>query len=99
MSEKRLVTMRLRAGTLTAEVPPEETEDVLAALARLYGKYWIAYIKDDTGQLWSWAYGHSRKEAREGLSLEGLAEHFGARAETEATYELVVNAPSRTMVQ
>jgi len=29
MSEKRLVTLKLRAGTLTAEVPPEETEDVL----------------------------------------------------------------------
>ena len=61
----------------------------------MLGCYWIAYIKDDTGQLWSWAYGHSRKEAREGLSLEGLAEHFGARGETEVTYELVVNAPRR----
>jgi len=61
MSEKCLVAMRLRAGTLTAEVPPEETEDVLAALARLYGKYWIAYVKDDTGRLWSWAYGEKRR--------------------------------------
>ena len=52
MSEKRLVTLRLRAGTLTAEVPPEETEDVFTALARWYGKYWIAYVKDDTGRLW-----------------------------------------------
>jgi bifunctional non-homologous end joining protein LigD len=34
MSEKRLDTLRLKAGTLTAEVPPEEIEDVLAALAR-----------------------------------------------------------------
>src|SRR6516162_814666 len=59
MTEKCLVTLRLRAGTLTAEVPPEETEELLAALARLYGKYWIAYVKDDTGRLWSWAYGHS----------------------------------------
>ena len=46
MNEKCLVTLRLRAGTLTAEVPPEETEDVLAALTRWYGKYWIAYVKD-----------------------------------------------------
>jgi hypothetical protein len=91
--------MRLREGTLTAEVPPEETEDVLGALARLYGKYWIAYVKDDTGQLWSWAYGDSRKEAREGLSLEGLAEHLEARGEKEVTYELVVDPPRRTVVQ
>jgi hypothetical protein len=41
MSEKCLATLRLKAGTLTADVPPEETEDALAALARLYGKYWI----------------------------------------------------------
>ena len=59
MSEKRLVTLRLRAGTLTAEVSPEETEDVLAALTRWYGKYWIAYVKDDTGRLRSWGLGVS----------------------------------------
>ena len=102
MSQKRLVTLRLRAGTLTAEVPPEETEDVLAALARLYGKYWIAYVKDDTGRLWSWAYGDSRKEAREGLSLDSLVEHLGteqARGETEATYEVLLQPPRRTVVQ
>ena len=52
MSEKRLVTLWLRTGTLTAGVPPEETEDVFTALARWYGKYWIAYVKDDTGRLW-----------------------------------------------
>jgi hypothetical protein len=99
MSERRLVTLRLRAGTLTAEVPPEETEDVLAALARLYGKYWIAYVKDDTGRLWSWAYGDSRKEARDALILEGLAEHLEARGQTEVTYELVVAPPRRTTAQ
>src|SRR6516164_10817921 len=94
MSEKCLVTLRLRAGTLTAEVPPEETGDVLAALARWYGKYWIAYVKDDTGRLWSWAYGDSRQEARDGLILAGLVEHSKARGETAVTYEQVV-APQR----
>ena len=96
MSQKRLVTLRLRAGTLTAEVPPEETEDVLAALTRWYGKYWIAYVKDDTGRLWSWAYGDSRKEAREGLILDGLVHH--SEANREVTYELVVDPPRRTVV-
>jgi hypothetical protein len=100
MSEKRLVTLRLRAGTLTAEVPPEETEDVLTALARWYGKYWIAYVKDDAGRLWSWAYGDSRKEARERLSLDSLVEHLGTeqvRSETEVTYEVVLQPPRRTV--
>ena len=96
MTQKRLVTLRLRAGTLTAEVPPEETEELLAALARLYGKYWIAYVKDDTGRLWSWAYGDSREEARDGLILEGFAEYMEARGEREVTYELVVDPPRRT---
>ena len=77
----------------------EETEDVLAALARLYGKYWIAYVRDDAGRLWSWAYGDSRKEARDGLILEGFAEHLEARGEREVTYELVVDPPRRTVVQ
>src|SRR6516162_3858920 len=99
MSEKCLVTLRLRAGTLTAEVPAEETEELLAALARLYGKYWIAYVKEDTGRLWSWAYGNSREEARDGLILEGLAEYMEARGEREVTYELVVDPPRRTVVQ
>ena len=99
MSEKRLVTMRLRAGTLTADVSPEETEDVLAALARWYGKYWTAYVKDDTGRLWSWAYGNSRQEARDGLILDGLVEHSKARGETEVTYELVVAPPRRMAAQ
>jgi hypothetical protein len=98
LSEKCLVTLRLRAGTLTAEVPPEETEDVLAALARWYGKYWIAYVKDDTGRLWSWAYGDSRNEARQGLILDGLIEHCEARGDRELTYELVVDPPRRTAV-
>jgi hypothetical protein len=100
MTEKCLVTLRLRSGTLTAEVAPEETEDVLAALARWYGKYWIAYVKDETGQLWSWAYGDSRKEAREGLSLDGLVEHLGtqqAKGEMEATYELIVDPPRQAV--
>ena len=96
MSEKRLVTLRLRAGTLTADVSPEETEDVLAALARWYGKYWTAYVKDDTGRLWSWAYGDSRKEARDRLILDGLAEHSEARGVAEVSYELVVDPPRRT---
>ena len=99
MNKKCLVTLRLRAGTLTAEVPPEETEDVLAALTRWYGKYWIAYVKDDTGRLWSWAYGDSRKEAREGLVLDGLLEHSEERGRKEVTYELVVDPPRRTAVQ
>ena len=99
MTEKCLVTLRLRAGTLTAEVPPEETEELLAALARLYGKYWIAYVKDDTGRLWSWAYGGSRQEARDGLILDGLVKHSEARGETEVTYELVVAPPRRMAAQ
>ena len=99
MSEKRLVTLRLRAGTLTAEVPPEETEDVLAALTRWYGKYWIAYVKDDTGRLRSWAYGDSRKEAREGLILDGLVEHSEVKGQTEVMYELVVQPPRRPVMQ
>ena len=99
MTEKCLVTLRLRAVTLTAEVPPEETEELLAALARLYGKYWIAYVKDDTGRLWSWAYGNSRQEARDGLILDGLVEHSKARGETEVTYELVVAPPRRMAAQ
>ena len=99
MSEKRLVTLKLRAGTLTAEVPPEETEDVLAALARWYGKYWIAYVKDDTGRLRSWAYGDSRKEAREGLILDGLVEHSEVKGQTEVMYELVVQPPRRPVMQ
>ena len=99
MSEKRLVTLRLRAGTLTAEVSPEETEDVLAALTRWYGKYWIAYVKDDTGRLWSWAYGDSRKEAREGLILDGLVEHSEVKGQTEVMYELVVQPPRRPVMQ
>ena len=99
LSERCLVTLRLREGTLTAEVPPEETGDVLAALARWYGKYWIAYVKDDTGRLWSWAYGDSRQEARDGLILDGLVEHSEARGETEVTYELVVDPPRRTVAQ
>ena len=99
MTEKCLVTLRLRAGTLTAEVPPEETEELLAALARLYGKYWIAYVKDDTGRLWSWAYGNSRQEARDGLILDGLVKHSEARGETEVTYELVVAPPRRMAAQ
>jgi hypothetical protein len=99
MSERRLATLRLKEGTLAADVPPEETEDVLATLARLYGKYWIAYVKEDTGRLWSWAYGNSREEARDGLILEGLAEYMEARGEREVTYELVVDPPRRTVVQ
>ena len=99
MSEKRLVTLRLRAGTLTAEVSPEETEDVLAALTRWYGKYWIAYVKDDTGRLRSWAYGDSRKEAREGLIPDGLVEHSEVKGQTEVMYELVVQPPRRPVMQ
>ena len=99
MSEKRLVTLRLRAGTLTAEVSPEETEDVLAALTRWYDKYWIAYVKDDTGRLRSWAYGDSRKEAREGLILDGLVEHSEVKGQTEVMYELVVQPPRRPVMQ
>jgi hypothetical protein len=102
LSEKRLVTLRLRAGTLTAEVSPEETEDVLAALTRWYGKYWIAYVKDDTGRLWSWAYGDSRKGAREALSLDSLVEHLGTEqvsGETEVADEMVLQPPRRTVVQ
>ena len=98
MTQKRLVTLRLRAGTLTAEVSPEETEDVLAALTRWYGKYWIAYVKDDTGRLWSWAYGDSRKGAREALSLDSLVEHLGTEqvmGETEVVYEVVLQPPRR----
>jgi hypothetical protein len=94
MSEKRLVTMRLRKGTLTAEVRPDETESVLASLARWYGKYWTAHVTDDTGQLWGWAYGCSREEARERLSLDGLVEYLGTR-EADATYKLVVSPPGR----
>jgi len=98
MSEKCLATLRLKEGTLTADVPPEETEDVLATLARLYGKYWIAYVKDDTGRLWSWACG-GREEARDGLILEGFAEYMEARGEREVTYELVVDPPRRMPAQ
>jgi len=60
---------------------------------------WIAYVRDDAGRLWSWAYGDSRKEARDGLILEGFAEHLEARGEREVTYELVVDPPRRTVVQ
>jgi hypothetical protein len=99
MGEKWLTTLRLKEGALTADVPPEETEELLATLARLYGKYWIAYVKDDTGRLWSWAYGGSREEARDGLILEGFAEYMEARGEREVTYELVVTPPRRAVVQ
>jgi hypothetical protein len=40
-----------------------------------------------------------QKEAREGLMLDGLIEHFGARGETEVRYELVVHPPQRAVVQ
>jgi len=56
-------------------------------------------VKDDTGRLWSWAYGGSRGEARDGLILEGLAEYMEARGEREVTYELVMDPPRRTVVQ
>jgi hypothetical protein len=72
---------------------------MLASLARWYGKYWIAYVKDDTGRLWSWAYGDSRKEARDGLIMEGFAEYMEAKGEREVTYELVVDPPRRTVAQ
>jgi hypothetical protein len=49
--------------------------------------------------LWSWAYGDSREEARDGLILEGFAEHLEARGEREVTYELVVDPPRRTVAQ
>jgi hypothetical protein len=52
-----------------------------------------------TGRLWSWAYGDSRKEAREGLVLDGLLEHSEERGRKEVTYELVVDPPRRTAVQ
>ena len=94
MSEKRLIPLRLLAGTLTVEVPPEETEDVLAALARWYGKYWTAHVTDDTGQLWGWAYGCTREEARERLSPDDLVEHLGTR-DADVTYKLVVSPPGR----
>ena len=69
------------------------------ALTRWYGKYWIAYVKDDTGRLRSWAYGDSRKEAREGLILDGLVEHSEVKGQTEVMYELVVQPPRRPVMQ
>jgi len=59
----------------------------------------VGLVKDDTGRLWSWAYGDSRQEARDGLILDGFFEHSEARGETEVTYELVVDPPRRMALQ